>query len=51
MNTFSSLMKKYDVTKLSDSDFCYFAKLSLDEMCAFLISKIDGDFEKRYGGI
>jgi hypothetical protein len=44
-------MKQFNVTKLSDKDFCYFAKLSIDEMCAFLISKIDGDFEKRYGGI
>jgi hypothetical protein len=51
MITFSQLLKNFDVTKLSDSDFCYFAKLSLDEMCAFLISKIDGDFDKRYGGL
>jgi hypothetical protein len=51
MKTFSQLMKQFNVTALSDKDFCYFAKLSLDEMTAFLMFQIDGSFEKRYGGL
>jgi hypothetical protein len=51
MITFSKLLKQFDVTTLSDKDFCYFAKLNLDEMAAFLLFQIDGSFNKRYGVI